>query len=79
MQYRERTKPFKTIGPIVDTLAEGYDTLLDFACDFHRGYDFSEDEVVEQNITYAQYVQTYQGIDMYYDYAGDYYFFTISE
>lgn len=70
---------YKTVGPIIQSLEEGYDNLLDQANDFHRGYDFSEDEVVEQNITHAQYVQTYQGIDMYYDYAGDYYFFAVAD
>ena len=70
---------YKTIGPIIQSLEEGYDSLLDQANDFLVGFDFSDSEVEEQDITYAQYVDTYQGIDMYYDYAGDYYFFAVAD
>lgn len=66
-----------TIGPVIDHLEEGYESLLDLARDFLRGFDFSEKEPVEEDITYCEYIESYQGIGLRYDYGADYYFFTL--
>lgn len=49
------------------------------ALDFLHGFDFSECEIEPQKIGHAQFIDSYQGVDMYYDYAGDYYFYVSSE
>lgn len=43
--------------------------------EYLHGFDFSECEVEPQKIGNAKYIDEYNGIEMYYDYAGDYYFF----
>lgn len=37
---------------------------------------WSECEISEQSIGYGQYLQTFDGIGIHYDYGADYYFFT---
>lgn len=66
-----------TIGPVIDHLEEGYESLLDLARDFLRGFDFSEEEPVEEDITYCEYIESYQGIALWYDYGADYCFFAV--
>lgn len=66
---------YKTIGPIIDHIEEGYTDLKALALDFLHKFDFSECEVKEDEITYAEYVASYQDIDMHYDYGANYYFF----
>tara|TARA_R110000764_G_C10886271_1_gene369668 strand:- start:304 stop:516 length:213 start_codon:yes stop_codon:yes gene_type:complete len=46
------------------------------AIDYARGMVWSECEAKEQNIKYAHYIDTVDGIGVYYDFGADYYFFT---
>jgi len=52
------------------------ETTEEKALDFARGYWFGEDEAEPQEIRYANYIDTIDGVGIYYDYAADYYFFT---
>ena len=45
------------------------------AIDFASGFVFSELESSTQNIAYGRYIDTVEGIDIYYDFGADYYFF----
>lgn len=65
---------FQTIGPILQN-----NESEEEAIDFLHGYDFSEDEPEMQTIGHAQFVDSANGIDLYYDYAGNYYFFAIED
>ena len=49
------------------------------ALDYARGMVWMEVESSEQEIKYAEFVDTVDGIDVYYDYGADYYFFSDSE
>ena len=51
----------------------------DYAVDFASGFVFSECECTEQVIGYHNYINTVNGIGVYYDYGADYYFFTDGE
>ena len=60
-----------------DVILEGYQVEShEDAVDWARGFVFGECESSEQNIGYSQYIDTVNGIDVYYDYGADYYFFT---
>ena len=58
-----------------DVILQNEETEAD-ALDFARGFAWSECEATEQNIGYANYIDTIDGIGVYYDYGADYYFFT---
>lgn len=61
-------------------ILEGYQVDSDQgAIDWARGYVFGESEPTEQNIAFGRYIDTVNGIDVYYDYGADYYFFTDSD
>ena len=45
------------------------------ALEYARGMVWSECESTDQSIRYARYVDTVDGIEVYYDYGADYYFF----
>jgi hypothetical protein len=45
------------------------------ALDYARGIDWSEIECRESSIAYGRYVDTVNGIEVYYDFGADYYFF----
>ena len=49
------------------------------ALDYARGMVWMEVESSEQEITHKRFVDTVDGIDVYYDYGADYYFFSDSE
>lgn len=66
---------YTTVGPVIDHIEEGYDSLYEFALDFLKNYDFGECKEEIQNISYAEYKASWKGVHMYYCYAGDYYFF----
>ena len=53
----------------------GYHTQED-AIDYARGMVWSECEATEQNIKYRDYIDTVDGVGVYYDFGADYYFFT---
>jgi hypothetical protein len=60
------------------TILQGSEAVESLALDFARGYDFSEDETEDYNKTFYhdQYVDTIQGIEVYYNRTADYYFFS---
>lgn len=45
------------------------------AIDYAAGMVWSEIETTEQEIAYGRYVDTVEGVEVYYDYGADYYFF----
>ena len=49
------------------------------AVDMARNMVWDEVEASEQEIKYSKFVDTVNGIDVYYDYGADYYFFVDSE
>lgn len=49
------------------------------ALDWAAGFEFGEHDTQVQDIKYAEYVDTVNGIGVYYDYGADYYFFTDDE
>jgi len=57
------------------TILQGSEANEQNAIDFAQGYDFSEDETSEFNTLNKTYIDTVNGVDIYYDYAADYYFF----
>ncbi len=59
-----------------DFILEGYegDGEQD-AIDCADGMAWQEIEVGQQNIAYGRYIANSNGIDVYYDYGADYYFF----
>lgn len=68
---------FKTIGPIISTDG-GYSSPEQHARAFLKGFDFSEEDAVEDEIKYASYVDQYGDIVLWYDYGADYYFFALA-
>jgi hypothetical protein len=64
---------------IFDTIYNSYETEGGHkgAIDYLRGMAWCEVETTEQpKPLHSDYVESYQGVDLYYDYAADYYFFT---
>jgi hypothetical protein len=62
-----------------DAILEGYDNTPDTARDYARGMVWCEAETRESSIKYGRYVDTVDGIEIYYDYGADYYFFCPEE
>ena len=62
---------------IYDVIQQG--ETAEEAVDMARNMVWDEVEVSEQDIKYSQFVDTVNGIDVYYDYGADYYFFADSE
>tara|TARA_R110001606_G_scaffold76808_1_gene177619 strand:- start:72 stop:278 length:207 start_codon:yes stop_codon:yes gene_type:complete len=60
---------------VYDAILGGYNTQED-AIDYARGMVWSECEATEQNIKYKDYIDTINGVGVYYDFGADYYFFT---
>tara|TARA_R110000796_G_scaffold37533_1_gene94719 strand:- start:473 stop:691 length:219 start_codon:yes stop_codon:yes gene_type:complete len=60
---------------VYDAILGGYNTQED-AIDYARGMVWSECEATEQNIKYADHIDTVDGVGVYYDFGADYYFFT---
>lgn len=58
-----------------DVILQGDESTESYARDFARGFVFSECETSEQSIANGRYVDTVDGIEIYYDYGADYYFF----
>jgi hypothetical protein len=57
-----------------------YDAILERsspeeAVDYARGMVWSEVEAAEGEVKYAEFIDTVDGIDVYYDYGADYFFF----
>ena len=60
---------------VYDAILGGYNTQED-AIDYARGMVWSECEATEQTIGYRDYIDTVDGVGVYYDFGADYYFFT---
>ena len=58
-----------------DGILEGYEATEENALDYARGMAWCEVEISECDITYGRYIDTVAGIEVYYDYGADYYFF----
>lgn len=69
--YEKRTDMYK----IYDAIIEGYEDIN--PCDYARGIVWCEMEYVMQDTLpyYHRYIDTIEGVDIYYDYGADYYFF----
>ena len=61
------------------TILQGSEATEENARNFALGFDFTEDEIEDISIIFNTYVDTLNGIDIYYDYGADYYFFAPSE
>jgi uncharacterized protein YfbU (UPF0304 family) len=63
-----------------DAILNGYEAESDQdAIDYAREMVWYECETLEQSIGYYRYINTVGGVDIYYDYGADYYFFCPSE
>ena len=60
---------------VYDTILQGDEATEANALDYARGMVWDEVETTEQDIKYAEFVDTVDGVDVYYDYGADYYFF----
>jgi hypothetical protein len=60
---------------VYDAILQGDEATEANALDYARGMVWDEVEVSEQEIKYSQFIDTVNGIDVYYDYGADYYFF----
>jgi hypothetical protein len=56
-------------------LSGDYATEYD-ALEYARGVVWNEIETRQQSIVYANYIDTIDGVGVYYDFGADYYFFT---
>ena len=65
---------------LYDAILQGYEGE-EFALDYARQLDWGSEEyqMVNDLPTYNQYIDTINGIDVYYDYGADYYFFVETE
>ena len=64
---------------VYDATLDGCNYTEADAIDYARGMAWSECETTEQNIGYKTYIDTVEGVGVYYDYGADYYFFTEGE
>ena len=60
---------------VYDAILEGDEATEANALEYAQGVVWDEVEVSEQEIKYSQFIDTVNGIDVYYDYGADYYFF----
>ena len=60
---------------VYDAILQGDEATEATALDYARGMVWDEVEVSEQEIKYSQFIDTVNGIAVYYDYGADYYFF----
>ena len=61
------------------TILQGSEATEKNAIEFAQGFDFSQSELEESNIKFKTYIDTVNGIEIYYDYGADYYFFAESK
>ena len=61
---------------VYDAILQGHEATEANALDYARGMVWNEVEASEQEIKYSRFVDTVDGIDVYYDYGADYYFFS---
>jgi hypothetical protein len=60
-------------------ILQGSDATEENAWNFAQSFDFSEQEEEEYQGRDHQYIGTVNGIDIYYHFGADYYFFTNSD
>jgi hypothetical protein len=60
------------------TILQGHEATEEQAIEYAQGFDFSEDDKEDYsfNVHYDNYIDTVNGIDVYYNNTADYYFFT---
>ena len=58
-----------------DYILQGDDATEQNAIDTANGLDWPELDSSESDIKYSRYIETVNGVDIYYDYGADYYFF----
>ena len=61
---------------VYDAILDGGNYTQKDAIDYARGIAWSEYEATQQNIKYRDYIDTIDGVGVYYDFGADYYFFT---
>ena len=63
------------------TILQGHEATEENARDLARGFDFSQSETEEynRNLMYDDYIDTINGVDIYYNTRADYYFFAPEE
>ena len=61
---------------VFEAILDGCNYTEADAIDYARGMVWSECEATEQNIKYKDHIETVDGVGVYYDFSGDYYFFT---
>ena len=64
---------------VYDAILQGDEATEANALDYARCLVWDEIEASEQDIKHAEFVDTVDGITVYYDYGADYYFFSDSE
>jgi hypothetical protein len=66
---------------VYSTILQGSEATKENAINWATGFDFSEDDTTEYNrsLLHHNYINTVNGIEIYYDFAADYYFFAESE
>ena len=64
---------------IYSTILQGSEAIENKAIEFSQSYDFSEDDIEEYQLHnyYDDYIDTINGIDIYYNTTADYYFFAL--
>lgn len=65
-----------TIYTTYEATLDGCNNTKEDAIDYARGMVWHELETQEDSIAYANYIDTIDGVGVYYDYGADYYFFT---
>ncbi len=63
------------------TILQNSEATKKFAQEFAQGFDFSEDEIQEFNYNSHdnRYIDTVEGVKIYYNWIADYYFFAPTE
>jgi len=66
---------------VYSNILQGHEATEQNAKDYAQGFDFSESEQEEYNlnIIFDDYIDTINGIDIYYNIRADYYFFADAE
>jgi hypothetical protein len=59
-----------------DATLDGCNNTEQDAIDYARGMIWCEVETTENTISYANHIDTIDGVGVYYDFGADYYFFT---
>ena len=63
---------------VFDTILQNGETKEEVK-EWVNGIDWTEIDIVDENIKYKQYIGTINGVKIYYDYGADYYFFAPAE